>query len=172
MTSPSAIWPAASLLRTLRAIGCRQKVHGMDKFIRPCLHVLGLWAHGHSIQMMLCPPDIPEDSWTHIEGIALMLDGCLTRSGNLPVHFHLQLDNCPRDNKNQKLFRFCTMLIELQVVRTVCVAFLRKGHTHEDIDAVFGQLAVTISDSEFDDIGDVAELLSRKLRDVGVDKVF
>ena len=120
------------------------RVHALDKFMRPSLHITGLWAHGHALHMVICPPDIPKDSWTHIESLSRLLDA-VKASGSLPVNLHIQLDNCPRDNKNVKILRFALMLTKFSVFRSVTVGFLRKGHTHEDIDGIFGHLAVCIA---------------------------
>jgi hypothetical protein len=50
----------------------------------------------------------------------------------------LQLDNTCSDNKNDTVLAFCAFLVGTGVFRKVTLSFLPVGHTHEDIDAVFG----------------------------------
>jgi hypothetical protein len=57
----------------------------------------------------------------------------------LPPILTLQLDNASGDNKNRWVFAYCSMLIYKGVFREVYINFLIVGHTHEDIDALFGR---------------------------------
>jgi hypothetical protein len=55
------------------------------------------------------------------------------------------------------------------VWRTVTCAYLRKAHTHEDIDGIFGQLALEIGNADFDTIDDIVDILSRRLSSIGLE---
>jgi len=57
----------------------------------------------------------------------------------LPPILTLQLDNASRDNKNQWVFAFCSLLVYKGIFYEVYINFLIVEHTHEDIDALFGQ---------------------------------
>jgi hypothetical protein len=61
--------------------------------------------------------------------------------GPLPPVLNLQLDNTCRENKNWCLFTFLGVLVLIGVFKEINVKFLPVGHTHEDIDAVFSQIA-------------------------------
>ena len=52
-------------------------------------------------------------------------------SGNLPNVLYLQLDNTCRENKNQVVFGYLNMLVELRIFQKVKVGFLLVGHTHD-----------------------------------------
>jgi hypothetical protein len=52
----------------------------------------------------------------------------------LPRRLYLQLDNSPKDNKNQFLFGFLSFLTTQKVFEEIQLGFLLVGHTHEDID--------------------------------------
>jgi hypothetical protein len=56
----------------------------------------------------------------------------------LPPILNLQLDNACSDNKNRYTFCFFLLLVAKGVFREVYVNFMLVGHTHEDIDALFG----------------------------------
>ena len=62
----------------------------------------------------------------------------------LPERLYLQLDNSAKDNKNQFLMAFLSMLIYGGVFKEIQVGFLLVGHTHEDIDAYFSHLSKTL----------------------------
>jgi hypothetical protein len=57
----------------------------------------------------------------------------------LPPVLNLQLDNATRNNKNHYVFSFCSLLVHRGVFWEVYINFLLVGHTHEDIDALFGR---------------------------------
>jgi hypothetical protein len=56
----------------------------------------------------------------------------------LPRVLKLQLDNCPGDNKNRYTFAYLSLLTARLVFEEIIVGFLIPGHTHEDVDAMFG----------------------------------
>ena len=51
---------------------------------------------------------------------------------------HVQLDNTTKENKNHTVFAFLAWLVQSGNFHKVTVSFLPVGHTHEDIDALFG----------------------------------
>ena len=55
--------------------------------------------------------------------------------------FHLQVDNTTKENKNHTLFGFMAWLVHEKVFAKTTISFLPVGHTHEDIDALFGVVA-------------------------------
>jgi hypothetical protein len=57
-----------------------------------------------------------------------------------PETLYLQADNAS-DNKNLAIYAVCQLLRDLGIFKKVKLCFLPVGHTHEDIDAVFGALA-------------------------------
>jgi hypothetical protein len=63
----------------------------------------------------------------------------LVEAAALPPVLNIQLDNAYSDNKNQYVFSFFSLLVHKGVFREVYVNFLLVGHTHEDIDAMFGR---------------------------------
>ena len=65
-------------------------------------------------------------------------------SGNLPEVLYLQLDNTSRENKNQVLFGYLNMLVELGIFKKIKVDFLLVGHTHDHIDQMFSHFSVTL----------------------------
>ena len=55
------------------------------------------------------------------------------------------------------------------IFRTAAANFLQKAHTHEDLDGVFGQIAMELVHTEFDTIDELTDFLLRMLRTLGID---
>jgi len=78
---------------------------------------------------------------------------CLNRTlqlvglSNLPPVLHLQLDNTKKDNKNKKVFSFLAALVKKHIFQKVIVSFLPIGHTHNDVDAMFGVFSKALQKS-------------------------
>jgi hypothetical protein len=66
----------------------------------------------------------------------------------LPV-LNVQLDNACSDNKNRYVFSFFSLLVQKGVFREVYVNFLLVGHTHEDIDAMFGRWSYRLCANDY-----------------------
>ena len=69
----------------------------------------------------------------------LPLPEVLVPPQSLPSILILQLDNASGDNKNRWVFAFCSLLVYKGIFREVYINFLIMGHTHEDIDVMFGR---------------------------------
>jgi hypothetical protein len=59
----------------------------------------------------------------------------------LPKKLLLQMDNCVKNNKNQHLLSFLSLLTLRDVFKEVKLGFFIIGHTHEDINGYFGYLS-------------------------------
>ena len=109
---------------------------------RPRLHITGAIAHGHFVAFSISNADCPKDSSTMTE----MLAHCITLLQQQGVNLSktslvLQTDNTPREFKNNPLLRFLCFLTANRIVDRASLRCLRTGHSHEDVDQVFGQLA-------------------------------
>jgi hypothetical protein len=60
---------------------------------------------------------------------------------------YLQLDNSPKDNKNQFLFGFLSLLTARKVFEEIQLGFLLVGHTHGDIDGYFNYVSDVLQKS-------------------------
>ena len=57
----------------------------------------------------------------------------------LPPILNVQMDNAVSDNKNIYVFCFWPLLVAKCIFHEVYVNFMLVGHTHDDIDALFGR---------------------------------
>ena len=88
--------------------------------------------HGKSRCSTSIPPSSPSMVPSSIPGRPAVL---------LPKKLFLQLDNFAKDNKNQYVMAFCSLLTARRIFKEVTMGFLVVGHTHEDIDAHFSYLS-------------------------------
>jgi hypothetical protein len=63
------------------------------------------------------------------------------RQESWPKILFLQVDGCIGDNKNRTLFAYAGWLVAQGNFKEVHINFLLVGHTHEDIDAIFGVIS-------------------------------
>ena len=109
---------------------------------RPRLHITLAIVHGYFLAISVSSPNLPKDSTTMCE----LLAHCLTllqRQGVVlsKVSLTVQADNTPREYKNNPFLRFLAFLTSNQIVASASLKTLRTGHSHEDVDQVFGLLA-------------------------------
>jgi hypothetical protein len=62
----------------------------------------------------------------------------------LPSNLNLQLDNLAKDNKNQYMMAFLSLLTTRGVFKEIQVGFLLVERTHEDINAYFSHLSKSL----------------------------
>jgi hypothetical protein len=67
----------------------------------------------------------------------------------LPPVLNIQLDNACSDNKNRYVFSFFSLLVHKGVFREVYINFLLVGHTHKDIDAIFGRWSYKLRANDY-----------------------
>lgn len=76
-----------------------------------------------------------------------------------------QADNAGGENKNQWMMRYLSLLVDRGCFRSACLATLQVGHTHEDIDAIFGIMSTEIAKTlDWDSPMAMAECLGRRTR--------
>ena len=80
-------------------------------------------------------------------------------SGNLPQVLYLHLDNTSRENKNQIVFGYLNMLVELGIFHKVKVGFLLVGHTHDRIDQIFTRFVVTLGRNNVGSLPSLTEVI-------------
>lgn len=49
----------------------------------------------------------------------------------------MQMDNCARENKNKYVLAYLCYLVKCNLFKKIYINFLKVGHTHCDVDALF-----------------------------------
>ncbi len=117
----------------------------LDGMHRPKLQLVGAWAHWQLCTFTLREENLPKGTSCIMEVVLQLLAQLLQDKGTLPANLWLQMDNAVGENKNQWWARLLALLIDRGVFRTCVWSFLRVGHTHEDLDGLFGVLAMHIA---------------------------
>ena len=110
-------------------------------FIRPTLDATGVLCHGHFAFIALSESWVAKDSSWTVEMIAHTLHVLSGRTDLRTVSFCLQADNCTREVKNNSMARYLSTLVCTKRLKNASMTFLQSGHSHEDIDAMYGHLA-------------------------------
>ena len=74
-----------------------------------------------------------------VQEIIYRLEHCIATDTTFPRWLHLQIDGGP-ENTAKEFYAFCEFLVRDNVFDHIEVSRLPVGHTHEDIDAMFGVL--------------------------------
>lgn len=116
-------------------------------FQRPKLHLSLTLCHGYFTQFILSNPDTMKDSNASCESLASAFD-LLQGHHHTDLrasHIIVQADNTARELKNNQTMRFCAAQVSCGNIKSISLQFLRAGHSHEDIDQVFGRVARHLS---------------------------
>ena len=70
----------------------------------------------------------------------LVRRGIIGNIGRAIKHLVLAADNCPAQNKNKAMLKYCMWLVEVGYAEKVTLLFLVKGHTKNDCDRFFNLL--------------------------------
>ncbi len=111
-------------------------------FLRPKIHCQLTLVHGHLLLFTLSNPDCPKDSNSSVEALARTFQLLHQQGRSLrQCHIHIEADNTSREIKNNHTCRFLSAQISSGNLRSSELDFLRSGHSHEDVDQIFGRLS-------------------------------
>ena len=118
-------------------------------FWQVCRSGQQLLLSGYSLDLHIMDECIEHGSSTVIECIALGIERaasiCQARGIRMPSCLVLLGDNTVKELKNQILFKYACNLVGRRKFRIVTFQFLRKSHTHDKIDQLWGIVARRIS---------------------------
>lgn len=116
---------------------------------RPQLHVTGCIIHGVADVYWVGDADLKKDANASVQFLNEALEIAIKEKQKIglriPSNLVIQLDNTCRENKNNLILRWAAGLVGASTFSSVSLHFLRKGHTHEDIDQRFKIISTLIS---------------------------
>ena len=140
----------------------RQAVKGIEgRYVKT--HLCGVLVHGEGLYSdVWIDSHHKHDSNQVVTSIMHVIDDVRTRrGGKLPHVLRVQANNCGRENKNQNMFFFCTVLVGLRYFVELYVSFFLVGHTHEDIDQRFSVRSGTLKRQDIDSLQELLELIKK-----------
>ena len=139
MDKSKLVWPQYSF----------QKPKILDKLRRPRMVLTAAMAHGWTTEFFLTDDEVLTHGASHfcdmlvktLERVAAIAE----REGReMPRHIVIQSDNTTSQAKNSWVGQFLSTLTASGRFETATLNFLPVGHTHEDVDLLFGILLAII----------------------------
>lgn len=112
-----------------------------NTFNRPRLTNTTLICHGHHVITSLSPPFLPSNASRSCDILMHSLHLLSQKMDLRSVCLDIQADNCSKEAKNNACLRLCSLLISTHTIGQATLNFLESGHSHEDIDAHFKDVA-------------------------------
>ena len=119
-----------------------QRSKEIDKFVRPRVILTAALAHGYCGCVWLADEGLTHGASAAIEVLAQTIEKvwqkCQNEGKPFPTHLIVQSDNTTSQAKNNDFNLWMASLVARYHFKTTDVHYLTVGHTHEDIDQLFG----------------------------------
>ena len=102
-------------------------------------HIQGIINHGRSLTLYRTFNNLHNGANLAIHCFLLNLEEVIRKEGKLPDTIFVQADG-GSENANTTMKGICELLVARGLTKNVILTRLPPGHTHEDIDAVFGKI--------------------------------
>ena len=102
-------------------------------------HFQGVLAHGRSLTMNRSFHNLSNTANLQIHSLLLMLEELYIKHGRIPDNVFYQLDG-GTENTAKVVLMMCELIVIKRLTKKITLSRLMVGHTHCDIDAVFGRL--------------------------------
>ena len=120
----------------------------LNNHLTGCIITNGRFVNDKVHMIFMNNDQYPQDSNKTITQIHTALEFTQEKLGQLPRKMMIQTDNCCRDLKNQFLLSYFYLLVDLDVFDEILMSNMPIGHTHNNVDHMFGVLAGHLSKLE------------------------
>jgi hypothetical protein len=131
------------------------------------VHVQGAKVHGQSKSFYLTLPHIDNgfnvNAEVIISEIAARVEKCESDGSCFPRILYIQIDG-GAENTAKAMFGLCETLVDNDLFDMIELNRLPVGHTHEDIDALFGTIWTHLRDKTILSIDEFEELLKESFK--------
>ena len=143
--------------------------HDLKDLIRPRISFTIAMVHGFCVDMYAAPEALNHGADAFLEVLCRSISNvrriCRERSIPFPRHLVIQSDNTVAQAKNQYVAAFLAVLVSRRLFSSVNLFFLVVGHTHEDIDQLFGVVcSLILQMCSFQTVKELMEYLLEKLK--------
>ena len=127
-----------------------KKPHELDavKVPRPRSVLTAAMAHGWCTCLFLADDSLSHGASAFCEVLAQTLDHVSNKAKAqglaFPLHLVVQSDNTVAQAKNSEVAQFLAHLVAARKFSTCTLNFLMVGHTHEDVDQLFGLVCASV----------------------------
>ena len=108
-------------------------------------HLQGVLCHGRVLTIYRTFHNITNTANLQLHTLLLKLEDISNVEGGLPDTVYLQIDGGP-ENTARVVIAMCELIIHKKLTKKIVLTRLPVGHTHCDIDGVFGRLWLYIRD--------------------------
>ena len=115
-----------------------------DSFLRPHLNMHAVLAHGHMCLLSLSEMNVAKDASFCLELLTYCLHCISDRLDLRSTRLQVQCDNTCRELKNNSTLRLMSQWVATRRLFSSELRCLQKGHSHEDVDAFFANVAVAV----------------------------
>jgi hypothetical protein len=134
MDKKKCVWPKYSFMRK------PHEIEGLKP--RPRMTLTCGIAHGWVTGLFVGQEGLTHGSDAFLEVLCLLLtkvsDMCKAAGRRFPAHLVVQADNTVAQTKNSFVSSFLSYVVGQSKFSTATMNFLMVGHTHEDVDQMFG----------------------------------
>jgi len=102
-------------------------------------HFQGVLAHGRFTRMFRTYHNLSNTANIQIHTLLLSLEDVYNKEGRLPYTCYFQIDG-GSENTAKVVLIICELIVAKGLTKRIVLTRLMVGHTHCDIDAVFGRL--------------------------------
>jgi hypothetical protein len=112
-------------------------------------HLIGALVHGTPVPAYVFTAfdEWPADTNLNLQCLLLILQDVGLENLKGKTLF-LQMDNTVRENKNYTLLTFMALLKRLNIFKAIEISYLPVGHTHEDVDQMFGCISRVLKNAK------------------------
>ena len=140
----------------------------LEAMVRPRLALTGVIAHGFCTTLHWANENLEHGAACFLEvlvrTICKVQQICQQRKVPFPQHLVIQSDNTVAQAKNSLTLLFLGVLVSRGYFSTAVLNFLMVGHTHEDIDQLFGLLvSIVVRLRQWDTPEELMAAVSREL---------
>jgi len=100
-------------------------------------HIVGVKEHGHGATFYRTFGTVTKGADITTYCILRKIEEWKRRNKKYPTKIYIQIDGAS-DNANKYLYGMLELLVSKRIAKSIVLTRLPVGHTHEDIDALFG----------------------------------
>lgn len=129
-------------------------------------HIIGVKEHGHGATFYRTFGTVTKGADITIYCILRKIEEWYRRNKKYPTKIYIQIDGAT-DNANRYLFGMLELLVSKKIAKSIVLTRLPVGHTHEDIDALFGTIYNSFKNSPAETLSKYKNVINNAFKKIG-----